>query len=76
MTIANQIQYPKMSIEGPDTNGSTNFYVADVDSTDHLLTGGGTGIAILKMGPRSMIVGPSGFIANVDSNGNLSTTNG
>jgi hypothetical protein len=76
MTTANQITYPKMYIEGPDTNGSTNLYVADVNSQDQLLTGGGTGIAILKMGPRSMITGPSGFVANVDSNGNLSTTNG
>jgi hypothetical protein len=76
MTTANQVMYPKMFIEGPDIAGSTQFFVADVDSGGHLLTGGGTGIAILKMGPRSMITGPSGYIASVDSLGNLATSNG
>jgi hypothetical protein len=66
----NQVQFPKMYIEGPAG------YVADVNSSGQLLTGGGTGIAVLKMGPRSVICGPSGFCADVDSNGNLSTTNG
>ena len=70
MTTINQVQFPKLYLEGFSGD------VADVDSTGHLLTGGGSGNDILHMGPRSAIAGPSGFVADVDSNGNLLTTNG
>jgi hypothetical protein len=69
MTFINQILFPKYYIEGPTGN------VADTNAGG-LLTGGGSGTPTLAMGPRVCIAGPSGYVANVDSNGNLSTTNG
>lgn len=70
MTTANQINFPKLYIEGP------NGFVADVNSSGQLLTGNGVGIAVLNMGPRAVIAGPSGYVANVNTSGDLSTTNG
>jgi hypothetical protein len=70
MTTINQVQFPKMYIEGP------SGFIADVNSSGQLLTGSGVGTSVLVMGPRNMIAGPSSFIANVSSTGNLSTTNG
>jgi hypothetical protein len=70
MTTINEVQFPKLYLEGFSGD------VADVDSSGHLLTGGGVGIDTLHMGPRSVICGPSGYATDVDTNANLLTTNG
>jgi hypothetical protein len=70
-TTISQIKFPKMYIKGGQGN------IADTNSSSQLLTNsGGIGISILNMGPQSVICGPSGFCANVNSSGDLQTTNG
>jgi hypothetical protein len=70
MTFISQVQFPKLYLEGFSGD------VADVDSSGHLLTGGGSGTDTLHMGPRSVICGPSGYATDVDTSANLLTTNG
>jgi hypothetical protein len=70
-TTISQVKFPKMYIKGGQGN------IADVNNSSQLLTNtGGVGISILSMGSQSMIAGPSGYIANVSSTGDLQTTNG
>jgi hypothetical protein len=69
MTTINQVQFPKIYIRG------VSGYIADVNSSDELLTtGGGSGVAAQAMGPKVCITGPSGYVADVNSSGELLTT--
>jgi hypothetical protein len=66
-----QNQAPKIFIHG------VSGFLADVDSTGHLLIGGVVGNPgnAFTMGPKTEITGPSGYVADVDSNANLLTHN-